>query len=167
IIADGSFRLRYRMRQREFNKLYGMLRSRLEREEVKARGRNGVIAGEWALAGTLRWLAGASIYEVMDGPRIAKSTAYDMVSRTLDAINECKQLKIRFPEADDELRKVAVGFRLRSSQDVIRHCVGAADGLLVRRRKPSIKEHPAPDRFFSGHKKAVGMNLQVKLANKI
>lgn len=54
IIEDGSFRLRYRMTYSDFKELYRTLRSRLELDELRGRGRNGTIAGEWALAGTLR-----------------------------------------------------------------------------------------------------------------
>ena len=39
-------------------------------------GRNVTVAGEWTLAGALRWLAGGDIYEVIDGPRIIRSTVY-------------------------------------------------------------------------------------------
>ncbi|CAM9810850.1 unnamed protein product, partial [Discosporangium mesarthrocarpum] len=37
--------------------------------------------------------------------------------------------------------------------------VGAVDGLLIRIHKPRVKEHPAPARFYSGHKKGFGLNL--------
>ncbi|CAN0399917.1 unnamed protein product, partial [Pylaiella littoralis] len=48
----------------------------------------------------------------------------------------------------------------RSSEDVIKRCVGAADGLLVRIRKPSKRQHACPERFYLGHEKTVGLNLQ-------
>ncbi|CAM9414070.1 unnamed protein product [Discosporangium mesarthrocarpum] len=40
------------------------------------------------------------------------------------------------------------------------HCVGAVDGLFIRVHKPRVKEHPAPARFCSGHRKGFGLNLQ-------
>ena len=67
IVEDGSFRLRYRMSYRDFKDLYTMLRKRLEKHDGSGVGRNGSVAEEWTLAGTLRYLAGGSIYEVMDG----------------------------------------------------------------------------------------------------
>lgn len=79
IVKDGTFRRRYRMSIGDFNDLYSMLRSRLERDEDGGIGRNGTVRGEWALAGTLRWLAGGSIEEVMMGPHVAKTTAYAMI----------------------------------------------------------------------------------------
>ena len=51
---DGSFRLRYRMSYRDFKDVYTMLRKRPEKHEGSGVGRNGTLAGEWALAGTLR-----------------------------------------------------------------------------------------------------------------
>ncbi|CAM9284135.1 unnamed protein product [Discosporangium mesarthrocarpum] len=39
-------------------------------------------------------------------------------------------------------------------------CVRAVDGLFIRIHKPCVKEHPAPARFYSGHKKGFGLNLQ-------
>ena len=60
IVEDGAFRLRYRMSYRDFKDLYTMLRKRLEKHEGSGAGRNGTVAGEWALAGTLRYLAGGS-----------------------------------------------------------------------------------------------------------
>lgn len=161
ILRDGSFRRRYRMSYRDFRDLYGMLRSRLEKDVGQGRGRNGIVTGEWALAGTLRWLAGGTIQEVMDGPRMARSTAYACIQSTLDAIVDCKRLRVRFPRTEEELDKAAAGFRGRSSQDVINNCVSAAGGLLVRRRKPTSREHVAPERFCSGHGNAVGKNMQV------
>ncbi|CAN0428630.1 unnamed protein product, partial [Pylaiella littoralis] len=78
-------------------------------------------------------------------------------------INSCGRLRIKWPRTDEELRENSSGFRARSSQldPVLKHCVGALDGVLIRRTKPSITEHPCPDRFFSGHKMNVGMNYQV------
>ncbi|CAN0156375.1 unnamed protein product [Pylaiella littoralis] len=94
---------------------------------------------------------------------MANSTAYAKMKDGIDAINSCGTLRIKWPRTDEELRENSSGFRARSSQldPVLKHCVGALDGVLIRRTKPSIKEHPCPDRFFSGHKMTVGMNYQV------
>lgn len=165
IIEDGTFKTRFRMDHKEFKTLYEMLRRRLDCDEKKGRGRNGTVKGEWILASTLQWLAGHGVSAGADGPRMARSTAYDKIERGLSAINDCGRLRIKWPRSRRELYQKAMGFRARSSQrdPVLKHCVGAVDGLLVRRMKPSINEHPCPDRFFSGHKMTVGMNYQVLL----
>ena len=43
---------------------------------------------------------------------------------------------------------------------LIKHCVGAIDGILIRTKKPTRKETICVDDFFSGHKKDVGLNMQ-------
>lgn len=153
--------MRYRTPRKEFNKLYSILPKRLENDELRGSGRSGTIAGEWSLAGTLRWLAGGSIYEAMDGPHMARSTAYAHVSATMDAILDCKRLRIRFPTTPEELADAALGFEKRTTGGIMRSCVAAVDGFLIRRLKPTKHEHSAPDRYFSGHKMAVGTNFQV------
>lgn len=161
LLKDGSFRRRYRMSIKDFNDLYRMLRPRLEKSEKMGSGRNGTVRGEWSLAGALRWLAGGTIEEVMMGPNVARSTAYSMVHDGIDAIVQCRRLAIKFPTTEEELQETADGFRARSTEDVLKRCVGAADGLIVRILKPSKEEHACPERFYSGHKKTVGINLQV------
>ncbi|CAN0209299.1 unnamed protein product, partial [Discosporangium mesarthrocarpum] len=122
--------------------------------------RGRVVAGEWALASPLRWLGGGSYFEMMDGPTIASSTAYSMLHRTLGAISSFPDLAIGWPD-DDRSDHVAAGLRARSRQGIMERCVGAVDGLFIRIHKPLVKEHPAPARFYSGHKKGFGLNLQV------
>ena len=46
--------------------LYTMLDKRFEKDEGGDVGRNCTAAGQWTLAGTLRYLAAESTYEVMD-----------------------------------------------------------------------------------------------------
>lgn len=169
LLEDKSFKMRFRMEPKEFDKLYEMLRTRLEGDERKGRGRNGTIAGEWVLASTLQWLAGHGVCAGADGPRMARSTAYAKIQRGLDAINDCGRLRIRWARTEEELQKNAQGYRARSSQrdPPLKHCVGALDGVLIRRSKPSRKEHPCPDRFFSGHKMTVGMNYQTRLCGRL
>ncbi|CAN0265310.1 unnamed protein product, partial [Discosporangium mesarthrocarpum] len=121
--------------------------------------RNGVVAGEWALASTLRWLDGESYFEMIDGPTIACSTAYSVLHRTPGVINSCPDLVIVWLD-DDRLGHVAAGFRARSRQGIMDRCVGAVDGFFIRIHKPRVKEHPAPAWFYSGHKKGFGLNLQ-------
>ena len=120
IVKDGSFRLRYRMSYRDFKDLYTMLHKRLEKDEGSGVGRNGTVAGEWAIAGTLRYLAGGSIYEEMDGAHIARSTSYANIQLGLGVILACERLRVKFPQTQQELKEAALGLRCRSSQDVIR-----------------------------------------------
>lgn len=160
MVEDGTFRLRFRMDYTEFADLADMLRPKLERDEKMGALRNGVIPVEFQLAMALRFLAGGSIFEVMDGNVIARSTAYAIVHRVIDAINQTRELDCIWSEGDDALDQCGM-YRQRSTNGVIRMCVGAMDGLFVRLTQPSLRRHLNPRIFYSGHKKAFGMNFQV------
>ncbi|CAM9158272.1 unnamed protein product [Discosporangium mesarthrocarpum] len=141
MLEAHTFQYRFRMDYLSFKFLYGLLRPKLNRDLEMAILRSVVVAGEWALASTLRWLSGGSYFEMMDGPTIASSTAYSVLHRTLEVICSFPDLALVWPD-DDRLGHVFV------------------HGLFIRIHKPRVKEHPAPARFYSGHKKGFGLNLQ-------
>ncbi|CAM9474244.1 unnamed protein product [Ectocarpus sp. 4 AP-2014] len=155
MVEDVTFRLRFT----EFADLADVLRPKLERDEKMGALRIGVIPVEFQLAMALRFLAGVSIFEVMDGNVIARSTAYAVVRRVIDAINQTRELDCVWPEGDGALDQCGM-YRQRSTNGVIRMCVGAMDGLFVRLTQPSLRRHVNPRAFYSGHKKAFGMNFQ-------
>ena len=99
--------------------LYTMLDKRFEKDEGGDVGRNCTAAGQWTLAGTLRYLAAESTYEVMDGAQIARSTSSANIRLGLGAILGCKRLRIKFPQTPQQLKEAALGFRCGISQDVI------------------------------------------------
>ncbi|CAB1096714.1 unnamed protein product [Ectocarpus sp. CCAP 1310/34] len=76
--------------------------------------RNGAIPVEYQVAMTLRWLAGGSIYECMDGHVIARSTAYHVTSTVINALNACPELNCKWPEGEDAAGAAEL-FRNRSS----------------------------------------------------
>lgn len=80
----------------------------------------------------------------------------------MNAINDCRRLRVRWPRTAEERWKVAAGFREKSMK-FIRRCLGAVDGVTIKMKKPGKREHVCPDRFFSGHKKCVGLNMQVSV----
>ncbi|CAM9458936.1 unnamed protein product, partial [Discosporangium mesarthrocarpum] len=94
MLEDHTFQRRFRMDYPSFKFLYGLKRLKAE---PRCCVRNGVVAGEWALALTLRWVSGGSYFEMMDGPTIACSMAYSVLHRTLEAINSCPDLAIIWP----------------------------------------------------------------------
>ncbi|CAM9811694.1 unnamed protein product, partial [Discosporangium mesarthrocarpum] len=101
MLQDHTFQRRFRMDYPSFKFLYGLLRPKMNRDVEMANLRNGVVAGEWALASNLRWLSGGSYFEMMDGPTIASSTAHSVLHRALEAINSCPNLAIVWPDDDD------------------------------------------------------------------
>ncbi|CAM9564571.1 unnamed protein product, partial [Ectocarpus fasciculatus] len=159
MLGDGTFKGRFRMGHDDFMVLVDLLRADIERDTRMGELRNGAIPVEYQVAMTLRWLAGASIYEGMDGHVIARSTAYATAHRVIDALNACSALDCKWPVGDEVAREARL-FKERSSWDVIDKAFGAMDGLFIRLIKPNFHEHAATHAFFSGHKKAFGMNFQ-------
>ena len=160
MLGDKKFPERFRMEHADFMVLVELLRPSLERDARMEALRNVAIPVECQLVVTLRWLAGAAIWEGVDGHVMAKSTTYAIVHRGIAALCACPQLACKWPEGEDALRS-ARSFRKRTENDVIRRAVGAMEGLFVRLMKPIKRDHGASHSFFSGHKKGHGMNLQV------
>lgn len=160
MLGDKTFKDRFRMEHEDFMALVELLRSSLQRDVKMGALRNGAVPVEYQLAVTLRWLAGASIYEGMDGHVIARSTAYAIVHRVIDALNALPSLGCKWPVGVEAARTAEI-FRGRSEHEVVKKALGAMDGLFVRLIKPTKRDHGASHNFFSGHKKGHGMNLQV------
>lgn len=148
------------MEHTDFIVLVGMLRPKLQRDAKMGALRNGAIPVEYQVARALRWLAGGSVYECMDGHVIARSTAYAVVHDVIDALNEAPELVCAWPQ-DGAVDEGAAAFKRRSTNDVITHACGGVDGLFLHIRQPSTQEHKHPLQFYSGHKKGFGYNFQV------
>ncbi|CAM9535158.1 unnamed protein product, partial [Discosporangium mesarthrocarpum] len=82
MLEDHTFQRRFRMDSSSFKFLYDLLRPNLNRDVEIANFRNGIVAGEWALASTLRWLSGGSYLQMIGGPTMASSTAYLVLQKT-------------------------------------------------------------------------------------
>lgn len=164
MLQDDSFKGRFRMGFDDFNTLVRLLRPALERNKEMGCLRNGTVPVEFQVALTLRWLAGASMYEGMDGHVLARSTAYQVAHRVIRAVNACNALDCKWPYSDEQVVKAARAFKERSSHGVIDKCVGALDGLFIRVTRPTRREVAEPNAYYSGHKKAFGMNFQVNVA---
>ncbi|CAN0116879.1 unnamed protein product, partial [Scytosiphon promiscuus] len=117
MLMDGSFSRRFRMGFDDFKTLVELLRPALKRNERMGALRNGTIPAEFQVAG-------GSIYEAMDGHVIARSTAYAIAFRVINALNACPDLDCRWQEGDD-VAKVAQQFKNRSSSGVLKKCVRA------------------------------------------
>lgn len=92
MLEDGTFRQRFRMSYGDFMSLVDILRPKLQRDEKMGSLRNGCIPVEFQVAMALRFMAGGSVFEVMDAHGVAKSTAYATVRRVTDAIKQARVL---------------------------------------------------------------------------
>ena len=81
----------------------------------------------------------------------------------VDAIHMAPELKIVFPETEQEQQELADGFKAKSEIG-IPICVGAIDGILIWIHKPSVTDLEGikfgPSKFFCGHKNKYGVNMQ-------
>ncbi|CAN0425737.1 unnamed protein product, partial [Pylaiella littoralis] len=160
MLGDGTFKGRFRMHHVDFKILVDHLRPELERDTTMGALRNGAVPVEYQVGLTLRWLAGASMYEGMDGHVIARSTAYQTAFRVIKAINDCTELDCKWPATPEDVADKAAHFEKRCSVGVIRKCVGDMDGLFVRTIRPTTRDTAEPNSYYSGHKKGFGMNTQ-------
>ncbi|CAN0149242.1 unnamed protein product, partial [Laminaria digitata] len=136
-----------------------LLRPALQRDAKMGSLRHGAVPVEYQLAVVLRWLAGGSIFDGMEGHVIARSTAHAILHRVIDALNACDGLACKWPVGVDAFLSAAQ-FKKRSEHGIIGKALRAMDGLFVRLTKPTRCHHGASHKFFSGHKKGHGMNLQ-------
>ena len=79
----------------------------------------------------------------------------------MEAVLNCNELDIVFPDTDEELYSTESKFSDKSSERTMVGCVGAIDGLFVKVHRPSMKECGYnPQAYFSGHYMAHGLNIQ-------
>ena len=156
--SDGSFRRHYRMERSAFNTLVNILKPHLI--SGRRRGVRGRVPIEFRVAMTLRWLAGASYLDLCVIYRVSKATFFATVHAVTEAICHAGVGSFYTPATDVQLRSLAGGFALRSTQGILRDCVGAIDGLFIKTRAPSPRETPNIRRYRSGHKNGFGLNLQ-------
>lgn len=123
---------------------------------------NGFISSSIRLATALRFFAGGSPYDLSVVHGISNSAVYDSVWIVVDAINECNDLRIRFPVSHHEQRLIANEFqkKLAAGFDC---CVGAIDGILVWTEQPTPQDCDAAQcgatKFYCGRKKKFGLNM--------
>ena len=171
LLAEGpyAFSRMYRMEHASFVKLCGMIEPLLERNNRKAKARWGgqfVITTEIALHCLLRYLAGGSYLDIRLSAGISTPSFFRIIHACIRAIQRCEDLSFSFPSTDEELQKIADGFRALSTKEVINGCVGCVDGLLLKVRTPSSKEVGNVKAFFSGHYQTYGINVQAACDSK-
>jgi len=126
MLQDRTFSMRFRMGYDDFMALVDLVRPAVKRDEEMGLLRNGTIPVEYQVAMTLRWLAGGSIYECMDGHVIARSTAYCLTSRVISALNACPELncdgRVVYPSDQTERdRDRGAEQLLQRAQEGLRH----------------------------------------------
>ena len=124
---------------------------------------NGPISPSIRLGAALHYFAGGSAYNIVCVFGIAYLEVLSSVWTVVEAINQCPQFNISYPDTLEEQRKIAAGFEVASTPG-IRHCAGAIDGILIWMLKPSLKEAREcgvdQKKFLCGRKHKFGLNCQ-------
>ena len=124
---------------------------------------NGVISPSIRLGAAIRYFAGGSPYDIMCVFGISYSEVLSSVWIVVDAINQCPQFNISYPDSLEEQRAIAAGFEAASAP-VIKNCAGAIDGILIWTLKPSLKEAKKAGvdqkKILCGRKHKFGLNCQ-------
>jgi DDE superfamily endonuclease len=82
------------------------------------------------------------------------------MDRCARAILDCNALAHSFPKTAEQIKVAASGFAGLSSNNFLRGCVGAVDGLLIRIKVPATIAVGMVKSFYSGHYQCYGVNIQ-------
>jgi len=148
------------MSKESFDQLLGHTRQDIIVNEVMAEPRGGIVIPGLCLFCTLRHLAGGSYLDICDITGVSKSSFYQVVWKTIEAIVKCKHLELKFPKTREECKSVAKGFRSISTGKAIIDCVGVVNGYLLHIRVPPKNVAGNQSAYFSGHYQCHGMNIQ-------
>jgi hypothetical protein len=92
---------------------------------------------------------------------MSKTGFYKSRNRFLDSVLQCPELSIDLPSTPEQWESVRRGFANKSTNGIMRGCVGAVDGFLQPVITPRLKEcNNNPRAYFSGHYGTTGLNCQ-------
>ena len=104
------FRRAYRMKEPSFWRLLDLIEAKMGNKRKRKRGRtpNGDICNGTRLAMALRYFAGGDPIDIAAVYKVNRSLVYESVWLVVQAINNTKELDIKFPTKHDEQQNVAV-----------------------------------------------------------
>lgn len=164
-INDGLLRNEYRMSKESLLKLASLLESSLL---PSARNyRKDVLLPLEKVMMSLRYFAGSRYVDICRIHGVSKPAVFRSIRQVVRAINSHPLVgKPKWPTNEEECDVYAQEWASMSgpspeARGLLDHCVGAIDGILIRTRAPTRRETTRVRDFFSGHKKTVGLNVQV------
>jgi hypothetical protein len=175
-LGDKYVRRSYRMSKESFYNLHNLLEEELKNHFFpKNGGTRSVddnpyfIKTEIRLSIAIRFFAGACPYDLMLTHGVCYTSVFTSVWGVVDVINKNPQLKIRFPNKQEQL-KIAKGFEEMSGAGFDR-VIGAIDGILIWIVKPCKTECEkakcGSKSFFCGRKDKFGLNMQAICDNHL
>jgi hypothetical protein len=180
-LGPRIFRRAFRMTLDSFWRLYSILLPHIQtamdrRRDYQCKGGreggnyslplipNGPISPSIRLGAAICYFAGGSPYDIICVFGIAYTEVLSSLWIVVEAINNCPQFEISYPDLLEEQRKIAAGFEAASTPG-IRHCAGAIDGILIWMLKPSLTEARRTGvdqkKYLCGCKHKFGLNCQV------
>ncbi len=153
----NKFKRMYRMSFNAFSHLVDILTPYLEEGRHYWKSGDARICPEVVIASGIRWFAGGSYLDICEIFHISKASFYRCAGLLIDAIKKCPELQIKFPTNLEEIRAAAKQFRVLSSENVMRGCIGALDGCFIRIKAPASGNVV---NYYSGHYEDHGLNLQ-------
>ena len=129
------------------NKIRPLVGTRKDNRFARSSSGSG-ISTELCLSMTLRYLAGGSVLDIIDMHGVAYGTFYNLVWRTIEAVNASLRLP-GLPLNDlDALEELSEGFSDLNKGSLV-GCVGAIDGIAIRINKPSLWDTVFPKQFMN------------------
>jgi len=148
-LSDRDFFRSYRMDKNTFEYILARATPYLMKQK-KARWDS--LAPDVLLSMTLSWLRGGAYQDICRLHKVRISTFYHNLWKTLDALNSALQDEMIFPVKNEAaLEALAKRFYERWGQrghGAYWGCIAAGDGLIIKVKRPTLKEHPAPISFF-------------------
>jgi hypothetical protein len=154
LLHEESFDNQYRMSLEAFTTLVDLLRPMITPNIIKSLNScPDPTYPEMVVAVGIRWLAGGSYLDLKTSFGISRSSVFRLRDMFVDAI--------RFPDTPEEIEKVRGQFEAKSTNRVMRGCVGAMDGMFAKIKQPfRADSNGNPRSFHSGHYNDYGLNVQ-------
>jgi DDE superfamily endonuclease len=149
-----------RMTKESFMRLLEYIKDDLLVDESQASRRGGVILPEICLYCTIRYLAGGIYSDICLFAGISQPSFYRVVWKTMKALCLCQELRIVFPQSEEECAEAAEAFTTLSTGDAITNCVSCCDGYLLVINTPNKDAVNNVRSYFSGHYQRNGVNVQ-------
>ena len=162
LLHENRFHKRYRMSLKDFNFLVRLLQKYIKPNwDMSSRRCDHPIIAEVVVAVGLRYLSGGTYDDIMNVYGMSKTGLYKSRNKFLDAVLQCPELAIKLPSTPEQWERIRIGFARKSTNGIMRGCVGAIDGFLQPVTTPRLKEcNNNPRAYFSGHYNTTGLNCQ-------
>ena len=165
---EGMFARTDRMTYQAFLKLLLFICPKLQCQTGNSnQAGSELIKPELVMAIALHWLSGGSYIDIRHAYFCSVASIYRCRNTFIDAICSCEALDIIFPETPKQIKAAVDAFSSRSSNKVLRGCIGALDGFLAKINCPSMEDcKNNADAYFSGHYQTHGINVQAVCDHK-